>query len=368
MARPEIAQLVQSGAQMGLGLMQEKRMGDLFKLEKDKFQEEKDAAGAIGEVYAGEKEFTSKRAGGAQMLGELRKLTAMDPAVRKSQAPVVFAALEESTGKPLAENFKQFVLSSKPEVAGPVLDKLLRGYANDPTQTLDQLQQLLSNPLASAQTIGQISRDLGDVASQEALTGPVSNPRRNKFLEQKAAYEREIAGLEGVMNKYGHTKAAQEVAQRRIDQLRDRMGKLENAMSSQEANAQGIPVRPGTTLTESGDGQLAVLQGPDDSGNGGGGAGGMKSSDETAIWRMLAPEFGDVIDLEKGIIDFAVPEDSSRLNDLVADVTRIYVNAGGRLTYSEAIREGKRKRSASPQGGGTGGTPDPNDPYAQWRR
>lgn len=359
MARPEIAQLVQSGAQMGLGLMQEKRMGDLFQLEKDKFGQEKDAATAGTAVAEAEAQFSSKRAGGAQMLGELRKLTAMDPAVRKSQAPVVFAALEESTGKPLAENLKQFILSAKPEVGGPVMDKLLRGYASDPNQTVDDLQKLLSNPLASAQTIGQISRDLGDVASQEALTGPVENPRRNKFNEQKASIERRIAGYEKVIGQYGHTKAA-ETYQQEVTRLRGILEKMENVMGAQEATAQGIPVRPGTTITESGTGNLAVLQGPDDSGSGASGAGGLKATDERFLKQLAASEFDTEINLQTGDIKFKNRQEAALANQITAEAARIFVNSGGKLTLSEAYREAKKNA------GGSAGVVDASDPYANF--
>lgn len=347
MARPEIAQLVQSGAQNALGLMQEKRMGDLFEMEKGKFQDERDAAEMINGVFAGEQEFSSKRGAGAQLLGELRKLTAMDPAVRKSQAPVVFSALEESSGKPLAENLKQFILSAKPEVAGPVMDKLLRGYAADPTQTMDELQKLLSNPLASAQAIGQISRDLGDVANQEALTGPVSNPRRNKFNEVKASRERMISGLEKVVAAKGHTKAGQ-IAQDKITQLRAELEKMETIISGQEAAQMGV--RPGTTLTESGTGNVAVLQGPDDSGDGTGGAGGLKATDERLFLQFAAQEFGAEINMQTGVIKFKTLDDGRIGNEVIEKATRLFKDSDGKLTRAEAW--GKAMRDAGRRPGG----------------
>lgn len=358
MARPEIAQLVQSGAQNALGLMQEKRMGDVFQLEKDKFGQEKDAATAGAAVAEGEAKFSSKRGAGAQMLGELRKLTAMDPSVRKSQAPVVFAALEESTGKPLAENLKQFILSAKSEVGGPVMDKLLRGYANDPTKTVDDLQKVLSNPLASAQTLGQISRDIGDVASQEALTGPVDNPRRNKFNEQKASIQRRINGYEKVIGQYGHTKAA-ETYQQEVTRLRGILEKMENVMTAGEAAQVGV--RPGTTLTESGTGNLAVLQGPDDS-ESGGGTGRLKATDERFLKSMIASEFDTEINLQTGDIIFKNRAEAAKANEMTAAATRLYLEAGGKLTLSEAVQAAKKASGAAP----AGGTPviDAADPYA----
>ncbi len=359
MARPEIAQLVQSGAQLGTQLMQEKRMRDVFGLEEDKFELEQEAAGAINAVAQGEAEFSSKRAAGAQMLGEMRKLTAMDPAIRKSQAPVVFQALEESTGVPLAENLKQFILSAKPEVAGPVMDRLLRGYANDPTQTVGELQKLLSNPLASAQTIGQISRDLGDLASQEALTGPVSSPRRNKFMEQKASIERRIAGYEQVIQRYGSTKSS-ETAQREVDRLRGQLEKMENVLSAQEAAAMGV--RPGTTLTESGTGNVAVLQGPDDSESGGGGAA-LKTADERAMFAFLAPIYAQSFNLETGEFKTKTREDGQKLLDTLARAARIRIESGGKLTGSESAQQAQRELSGAAPGGGSP-VIDAADPYA----
>jgi hypothetical protein len=357
MARPEIAQLVQSGAQMGLGLMQEKRMRDVFGLEQDKFAIEQEAAGAINSVAQGEAEFSKKRGAGAQVLGEIRKLSAMDPAVRKSQAPVVFQALESATGKPLADNLKQFILSAKPEIAGPVVDKLLRGYSQDPSQTLDNLNDLLSNPLASANAIGQISRDLGDVAAQESLTGPTANPRRNKFNEQKASIERRIAGYEQAIQRYPQSKSA-ETAQREVDRLRGNLEKMENILSVQEASAMGV--RPGTTLTESGTGNVAVLQGPDDSGSGASGAGGLKATDERFLRTLAAAPYETEIDLQTGTIKFKNRADEVAANATTAMASRIFADAKGRLTLSEAHQEAIKKAGA----GAAGGTADLNDPYA----
>lgn len=359
MARPEIAQLVQSGAQNALGLMQEKRMGDIFDLEKDKFQIEKDAMEAGNAVAAGEAEFAKKRGAGAQALGELRKLSGMDPAVRKTQAPVVFAALEEATGVPIAENIKQFILSSKPEVAGPVMDRILRGYSQDPSANLDTLNQLLANPLASANAIGQISRDLGDLASQEALTGPQQNPRRNKFNETKASIERRINGYQQVIDKYAGTKTA-ETYQKEIDRLRGGLEKMETVLSAQEATAQGIPVRPGTTLTESGTGNLAVLQGPDSSDSGAGGPGGLKASDERFLKQLAASEFDTEINLQTGEIRFKNRNEAAMANQITADAARIFADAGGKFTLSEAYQQAKKKAGGGLPGAGTA------NPYDQF--
>jgi hypothetical protein len=353
MARPEIAQLVQSGAQMGLGLMQEKRMRDVFQLEEDKFQIEQDAAGAINAVAAGESEFTKKRGAGAQTLSEMRKLASMDPSVRKTQAPVVFQALEEVTGKPLADNVKQFILSGKPEVVGPVMDRILRGYAEDPNQTVDGLTQLLSNPLASAQAIGQISRELGDMANQAALTGPQSNPRRNKFMEQKASIERRIKGYEDVINhpKYAQTKSA-ETANREIERLRGQLEKMEFAMSADEARTQGIPVRSGTTITESGTGGLAVLQGPESSDGGVGEPGGLKATDERFLRTLAAAPYETEINFQTGEIHFKNRADEIAANAVTAKASRAFANAGGRLTLSEAYQEVIKNSGGTPAGGG----------------
>jgi hypothetical protein len=358
MARPEIAQLVQSGAQLGMGLLQEKRMGDMFEMEKTKFGEEKDAADAINAVFAGEQEFNQKRGAGAETLKQLRGLAAQDPSVRKTQAPVVFQALEQATGTPLAENLKQFILTAKPEIAGPVMDRLIRGYASDPNQTIDGLLPVLSSPLTSAQTIGQISRDLGDVAAQEAITGPSANPRRDKFQQAKASRERLIAGLEKVVASKGHTKAG-EIAQKKIDQLRGELEKMETIISGQEAAQMGV--RPGTTLTESGTGNVSVLQGPDDSGGDSSSLGGLKVGDELGMWKMIGPEFGKVIDLDKGIIEFESPAKKALANELTAKATRLFVDAGGKLTRAEAIQAAKRM--ATPGGGAV---VDASDPYANF--
>lgn len=360
MARPEISQLVAQGGQLGLGLLQERRMRDIFHLEKDKFQLEQDAMSAGNAVAAAEADFTKKRGAGAQTLGEMRKLAGMDPAVRKTQAPVVFSALEEATGVPLADNVKQFILSAKPEVAGPVIDRIMRGYAQDPTQTLDNLNQMLSNPLASANAIGQISRDLGDAAAQAAITGPQNNPRRNKFLEAKASIDRLISGYQEVIRRYGGTKTA-ETYQKEVDRLRDSLSKLENVMSAEEAAANGIPVRPGTTVTESGAGNVAVLQGPDDSGSGGTGPGGLKASDERFLKQLAASEFDTEINLQTGDIKFKNRAEADIANRITADAARIFADAGGKLTLSEAYRKAKDKSTAGIQGGLT-----QTNPYDQF--
>jgi hypothetical protein len=360
MARPEIAQLVQSGAQLGMGLLQEKRMGDMFEMEKTKFGLEQEAAEAIGAVSSGEVEFTKRRGAGAQTLAQLRSLAAQDPSVRKTQAPVVFQALEQATGTPLAENLKQFVLSAKPEIAGPVLDQMIRGYARDPNQTLDNLLPVLTSPLTSAQTIGQISRELGDVAAKEAITGPSANPRRDKFLEQRASINRRIQGYQQVISspKYAQTKVA-ENAQREVERLTGQLEKMEVIISGQDAVREGV--RPGTTLTESGTGNVSVLQGPDDSGGDSSSLGGLKVGDELGMWKMIGPEFGNVIDLDKGIIEFESPAKKALANELTAKATRLFVDAGGKLTRAEAIQAAKRM--AVP-GGGT--VVDASDPYANF--
>jgi hypothetical protein len=355
MARPEIAQLVQSGAQLGMGLLQEKRAGDIFDLQKEQVMEERDAATAINQVFQAETELTQKRGQGAQVLGELRKLAAMDPSVRKTQAPVVFQALEQATGTPLAENMKQFLVSAKPEIAGPVMDRLIRGYASDPNQTIDGLLPVLSSPLTSAQTIGQISRDLGDVAAQEAITGPTANPRRDKFQQAKASRERLIAGLEKVVASKGHTKAG-EIAQRKIDQLRGELEKMETIISGQDATAMGV--RPGTTLTESGTGNVSVLQGPDDS-EGGSAGGSVRTADERAMFAFLAPIYADSFNLETGEFKTKTREDSQKLLDVLSRASRIRAESGGKLTASEAAQQAQRELS------GAAGIPgvDTGNPY-----
>jgi hypothetical protein len=336
---PQIAQLVQSGSQNALGMMQERRMGELFEIEKEKFGEEREAATAINSVYQGEAEIAKKRGAGAQTLAQLRNLAAQDPAVRKTQAPVIFQALEEATGTPLAENFKQFILSAKPEMAGPVMDRMIRGYAGDPNQTLDNLLPVLTSPLTSAQTIGQISRELGDVAAQEAITGPQASPRRNKFGEVKAARERQIAGLEKVVNQYGHTKAG-ELAQKKIDQMRGELEKMETIISGQDATAMGV--RPGTTLTESGTGNLSVLQGPDDSGDGGS-LSGLKPSEINTLIRMVGAEFESEINLQTGEMHFKNRGDGAIVNQRVSDTARLYLDSGGKLTLPEAYQQVRKK-------------------------
>ncbi len=360
MARPEIAQLVQSGAQLGMGLLQEKRMGDMFEMEKTKFGLEQEAAEAIGSVSAGEVEFTKRRGAGAQTLAQLRSLAAQDPSVRKTQAPVVFQALEQATGTPLAENLKQFVLSAKPEIAGPVLDQMIRGYARDPNQTLDNLLPVLTSPLTSAQTIGQISRDLGDVAAQEAITGPAANPRRDKFMETRASIQRRMQGYQQVISspKYAHTKVA-ENAQREVERLNGQLEKMEIIISGQEATAMGV--RPGTTLTESGTGNVSVLQGPDDSGESGVNKGPLTPSQERLFLSFAAPEFADEFNIQTGDIRFKTTEDGALANQIIGDATRIFLDSGGKLTQAEAWNEAMKKngrRGTSPGGGGVaGGSP-----------
>lgn len=348
---PQIANLVAQGGQLALGLMQERRMGEIFGLEKEKFADERGAADAINSVYSAEDEFKKKRGAGAQTLAQLRNLAAQDPSVRKTQAPVVFQALEEATGTPMAENLKQFILSAKPEMAGPVLDRMIRDYASDPNQTLDNLLPVLTSPLTSAQTIGSISRELGDVAAQEAITGPTPNPRRNKFIETKAAYEREIAGLENVLKRYGHTRAAQKVAQKRIEQLRDRLGKMEIIISGQDAVREGV--RPGTTLTESGTGDISVLQGPDDSETGGG-TGPIKTADERAMFAFLAPIYADSFNLETGEFKTKTREDGQKLLNVLARAARIRAESGGRLTASEAAQQAQREAGGAAPGAAGG--------------
>lgn len=335
MARPEIAQLVQSGGQLGMGLLQEKRMGDMFDLEKTKFGLEQEAAEAIGAVSSGEVEFTKRRGAGAQTLAQLRSLAAQDPSVRKTQAPVVFQALEQATGTPLADNFKQFVLSAKPEIAGPVLDQMIRGYARDPNQTLDNLLPVLTSPLTSAQTIGQISRDLGDMAAQEAITGPTANPRRDKFMETRASIQRRIQGYEKVIgsSRYAGTKTA-ETAQKEVERLNSQLEKMEIIISGQEATQMGV--RPGTALTESGTGNVSVLQGPDDSGDSASGAGGLKATDERFFLQLGAQEFGAEINMETGNIKFKTLDDGRIVNKAAKEASRIFVDSGGKLTRAEA--------------------------------
>lgn len=357
MARPEIAQLVKSGAELGLGLLQEKRMSDIFGMQKEQQMVERDAAGAINEVFQQEAQIAQRRGAGAKTLGDLRKLAAMDPAVRKTQAPVVFQALEEATGTPLAENLKQFILSAKPEVAGPVMDRIIRGYAQDPNQTLDNLLPVLTSPLASAETIGQISRELGDVASREAITGPTPSPRRDKFLQARVSRERQIAGLEKVVARYGDTKAGQ-IAQQKIEQLRGELEKMETIISGQDAVREGV--RPGTVLTETGTGNISVLQGPAESGEGAGGPGGLKATDERFLKQLAASEFDTEINLQTGEIMFKNRAEAALANQITAEATRIFADAGGKLTLSEAYQQAKRK-----QGGAAPSGSNPYDAFDQ---
>jgi hypothetical protein len=263
--------------------------------------------------------------------------------------------LEQATGTPLAENMKQFITTGKPEMVAPVLDRMISGYSRDPNQTIDNLLPILTSPLTSAQTIGQISRDLGDVAAQESITGPTSNPRRDKFAQRRTSIERQIAGLETVTQKYGHTKAG-EVAMKKIEQLRGQLDKMETVLSGAEATQLGV--RPGTTLTETGSGNIGVLQGPDDSGEGG--SGGLKATDERALKSFIDPEFADEVNLETGAVRIKTTEDAAKARQTLARAARIYSDAGGRLTLSEAADQALRESGALGSGGG--------DPYDQFNK
>lgn len=353
MPSPAISQLVQQGGQMGLGLMQEKRMRDVFGLEQDKYQAEQEAAGAINQVYQEETEISQKRSAGAKVLAQLRNLAGQTPSVRKATAPVIFDAMNQA-GIPVAENFQQFVTTGKSEEVAPILDQIIRGYADDPNRTLDDLQQIITSPLKSSELIGGLSRKVQALETQAGIVGPAQQARKDKFAAQRVSIQRQIQKLEGVASKYAHTKAA-DVAQQKIVQLQGVLSKMENVLAGSEATALGV--RPGTTLTETGDGQLSVLQGPDDSSGGAGGPGGLKASDERFLKQLAASEFDTEINLQTGEIKFKNRNEAALANQITANAARIFADAGGKLTLSEAYQQAKKKAGAGIDGGIPGGNP-----------
>jgi hypothetical protein len=351
MASPAISQLAQQGGQLGMGMVQEKRMRDIFNLENDKFQQEQQAASEIGQVYQEENDLLRSRSQGAQVFAQLRNLAGQPTSVRKTTAPVVFQAIEKAIDAPLADNLKQLILSGKPEEVGPLMDRIIRAYAQDPNQTLESSKGFLTSPIASAQAIGGLSRQMMTQAQNESLTGPTPAPRQDKMLAEKVKRQRLIDKLEAVASRRSNTEAGK-VAFQKAQQLREELSKMETVMSSQEANAQGIPVRPGTTVTENGMGNVAVLQGPDDSGSGGSGPGGLKASDERFLKQMAASEFDTEVNLQTGDIKFKNRAEADIANRRTATAARIFADAGGKLTLSEAYQEAKKREGAgaAPQG------------------
>lgn len=360
MAKPGIAELVQSGFAQGTNMYQfnqeQKRMKDIFAMEQDKFQMEKDAAAEIGQVYQQENQLLQSRSMGAQVFGQLRNLAGQPTSVRKTTAPVVFQAIEKAIDAPLADNLKQLILSGKPEEIGPLMDQIIRGYANDPNQTLDSSKEFLTSPVVSAETIGNLSRQMVAKAQSESLTGPTPSPRQDKLLGEKAKRIRLIAQLEQVASRRSNTQAGR-MAMEKAQAMREELSKMETLITGQAAVAEGV--RPGTTLKEDGTGQISVLQGPDDS-EGGSGAGGLKATDERFLRTLAAAPYENEIDLENGNISFKNRNDEIAANETTARATRIFVDAKGRLTLSEAYQEAIKKAGAGVGGGAS------NNPYDQF--
>jgi hypothetical protein len=340
---------LQVGAQIGASASQEKRMRDIFQMEKEGVELEKEASAAANQVYAEEAQITQKRATGAKALSQLRNLAAQPTSVRKSTAPVIFEAMEKAGGVAMADNLKQFVLTGKPEEVGPVLD-----------QMIDDLMPVLTSPLVAAETIGGISRKIQRADERAAIVGPAPKARRDKFLAEKVKREREIAGLEKVVSRYANTKTAT-VIQQKIDQKRAELEKMQSVLSGPDATAMGV--RPGTTLTESGTGVIGVLQGPAAAGEGDGNSMSLKSADEKAMMAIIAPEYAGEINLETGNIHFKTSEDARKAREILSRATRIKTDAGTRLTFTEAASQAIREsQGAGPGGGGS----DSSDPYARF--
>lgn len=125
---------------------------------------------------------TENRIKGAQVLGQLRILADEPPAIRKANAPVLFQAFEKEFGSPIAKNLQDMISKAPSEQITPILDEVISQYRQDPNANVEQLNQVLANPIAAVHQIGALNQRIN---SQNELDAPKKqtkiDPRQEKL-------------------------------------------------------------------------------------------------------------------------------------------------------------------------------------------
>lgn len=124
---------------------------------------------------------TENRIKGAQVLGQLRILADEPPAIRKANAPVLFQAFEKEFGSPIAKNLQDMIAKAPSEQITPILDEVISQYRQDPNANVEQLNQVLANPIAAVHQIGALNQR---VNSQNELDAPKKQTKINPQQEK----------------------------------------------------------------------------------------------------------------------------------------------------------------------------------------
>ena len=235
--RGALSRGVQTGAALGESFVrgQERRQargdelearGELDAIyEKDEqpsgFEQESQAQQEIQQILQQEKDHIQARRQGLTVLSDLKDLTGQSPAMRKANAPIMFAEYERQFGRPLAQNVKDMVLKAPSEEVKPVINGLISEYSNSEA-TSRQVVSTLSNPGEAAKKLGQLNRSS---MTQDGISAPPPAQRTDPRQKQLKRLQQREQKLTQVATKYANTKSGQSAlqaaqrVQKDIDQL-----------------------------------------------------------------------------------------------------------------------------------------------------
>jgi predicted transcriptional regulator len=251
-----------SGVQGFQQAQQEGRMRDIFEFEKGQVEDQKkaaaDAMDAFQSIFAEEQQFSLSRAAGAKVLSQIKNLAAEPASVRKANAPVLFQAYEEQFGKPIAQNVQDMILKGKSEEVLPIIDSVINDYTNNPNLTVNDINQILSNPLAAAQVTGSVSRETQRQQEVSNVLGPQDQQPRNRMQAEIAKIERLIQEIDAMMPRLSQVPEVAKVAQETRANLVNRLERMTRVLSPEELQQFGF--FPGTVAVETGMGEIKILQ------------------------------------------------------------------------------------------------------------
>ena len=249
-----------SGVQGFQQAQQEGRLRDVFESEQDLAQQQLDLEAAAGEafkaIFAQEQQQTAARAQGAQVLSQIKNLASEPPSVRKANAPLLFQAYEQQFGKPLAQNVQDMILKGKSEEVLPIIDSVITSYTRNPGQTIQDINTILTNPMAAAQVTGQVSRETQ--AQAESLTGPPDKGAPpSKAAQTMNRLRQRIDEANKLIARFPNTKTAK-LAQDMVGQWENQLQRMTRFLSPEELQQSGF--FPGTVAVETGMGEIKTLQ------------------------------------------------------------------------------------------------------------
>lgn len=185
---------------------------------------EQESAQFLMDIFRAEQKEVQSRAQGAQVLGQMRLLAGEPPAIRKANAPVLFQAFEREFGAPIAKNIQDMITKAPSEDVVPILDEIINQYRQNPNANVDQLNQVLANPIAAVHQIGMLSKK---VQSRNDLDAPTSGPKIDPNQQRLQVLERRRERLQLAAFSPRVSDKQKPIVFKMIDRINDEIKELQ---------------------------------------------------------------------------------------------------------------------------------------------